>query len=326
MIKTDLRLLQETSERSLPKLREIAQGLRERFPNLHIPSVLERTPEKDLFKATSIKENPLETSVVDEYMDYCSRRILGQIKTSDYGQGYRNISYSHRPSPNVEEVLNHSIDAQGHNMTEVTKRTYTSDLQHVVEERRFSPETSIERVRTFDPVSGKEISHENIYHDKPVRFQDTKAITGEKGSKILTTKGHFQGKELITTVEKDSEKAFATVTQIRDGKLHASVQKNAENGDIIMELPIIDFNTGNITGGKIKYTFYPWGSGKQVEIISKDGITEASQIYGKSGQMVKGFNNSHYKYIARPQYNASKHYIEHNDSIGIHDDIIRFLQ
>ena len=80
---SNLSSLEEASHGSLPKLRHVVQEIRAKFPNIRIPSILERIPEKDLFKATKLEETSLNTSIVDEYMDYGSRRVLGRIKTSD---------------------------------------------------------------------------------------------------------------------------------------------------------------------------------------------------------------------------------------------------
>ena len=104
MKSVDLRLLQETSQGSLSKLREVAQGLKRKFPKVQVPSVLERSPEKDLFKATKIIEDLSETAIVDEYIDYTSRKVLGQVETSAH-DGFNAIAYTHRPSSNVKEVL-----------------------------------------------------------------------------------------------------------------------------------------------------------------------------------------------------------------------------
>ena len=132
----NLSSLEEASHRSLPKLRQVVQEIRAKFPNISIPSILERTPEKDLFKATKLEETLFDTSIVDEYMDYGSRRILGRIKTSDYGNGCKGISYSHNPSPNVEEELSHCINPNGTSHTTVKRTTYTPDKQRILEERK----------------------------------------------------------------------------------------------------------------------------------------------------------------------------------------------
>ena len=290
MKNVDLRLLQETSQGSLSKLREVAEGLKRKFPKVQIPSVLERTPEKDLFKATKIIENPMETAISDEYIDYTSRKILGEVKTSDYG-GLNGISYIHRPSPSVEETLHCTISPDtGNSSVGVFKKTYAPDGKQLIEDRRFYADAGVERIETFDPVDGRRISREFTDHSNPPLYQNTKTVLREDGSVIHTSIGHLKGKELITTVEQSGKKSFPTIKQMRDGKLYASVQKNAENGDIIMELPI------NNANGRIKYTFSSQGIGKEVEMYY-DNTLVAKQVYGPDSiDPIEGFNKTN-KYI-----------------------------
>ena len=324
-VSVNLSSLEEASHSSLPKLRQVVQEIRAKFPNISLPSILERTPEKDLFKATKLEETSLNTSIVDEYMDYGSRRVLGRIKTSDYGKGYKGISYSHNPSPNVEEELSHCINPDGTSYTTVKRTTYTPDKQRILEERKFSTETAEERVRTFDPQNGKVLSNERIDRGSPKTFANVRTQSQRNGKIVTTIQQHRAGKELVTTVEKDSNSKCASVSQLLDGKQFANVQRNPENGDIIMNLALLD-SKGMPTGESIKYTFTELGIGKEIEIYSKDNIIQARQSYSQSGEKLNGgFNNTRHV-ILKPSYNTKSQYINGTGNLNIDFSILRFLR
>ena len=324
-VSINLSSLEEASHGSLPKLRHVVQEIRAKFPNISIPSILERVPEKDLFKATKLEETSLNTSIVDEYMDYGSRRVLGRIKTSDYGKGYKGISYSHNPSPNVEEELSHCINPDGTNFTIVKRTTYTPNKQHIIEERKFSSETAQERVRTFDPQNGKELSNEIINMGSPKTFANVRTQIQRNGKIVKTIQQQRAGKKLVTTVEKDSNSKCTSVSQLLDGKQFANVQRNSENGDIVMNLSLLD-SKGMPTGESIKYTFTEYGIGKEVEIYSKDNVLQARQSYSKSGEKLDGgFNNTRHV-IHKPSYNLKGQYINGTGNLNIDFHILSFLR
>ena len=327
MKSVDLRLLQETSQGSLSKLREVAQGLKRKFPKVQVPSVLERSPEKDLFKATKIIEDLSETAIVDEYIDYTSRKVLGQVETSAH-DGFNAIAYTHRPSSNVKEVLYYNTHHKtGNSSVGILKSTYTPDGKQLIEDRKFCADASCESIKTYNPVDGRLVSDEFIYHASSPSFRDTKTVYREDGSTFFTAKTHKLGKELITTVEKNSQESFPIIKQMLDGELYASVQKNPENGDIIMELPILDSCTAKPIDRRIKYTFSHWGTGKQVEVYSKDGTLELSKIYDNSGTMTEGFTHIDglLSKLSCPHLNVSKGYIENEGYVCLDYDILQFL-
>ena len=74
----------------------------------------------------------------------------------------------------------------------------------------------------------------------PKTFANVRTQIQRNGKIVETIQQQRAGKELVTTVEKDSNSKCTSVSQLLDGKQFANVQRNSENGDIVMNLSLLD--------------------------------------------------------------------------------------
>ena len=287
-----LQLLQKTQAECIPNLSEAISQLRKVFPKFEIkPSILERTPNTDIFVTAGLEQDGANRcKMVNDYINTSTEKIRDRLTMTSYVNESQNIRCSTCQFEEFNDDVNVTKEVYYNSNGYVKGAEHKYDAKgHRIQTKEMFPQNKSEQITTLD-ANGKPTCVEKLYLDKS--FANTKKVINPDGSYTRTV---YQirkvGKQQLKadTIEEYARNGkLFRITQTLNDEFESLIEFNSQGKIIKLDVPDLLANGKGHTRLKVEYASehpYP-NTPKSVEVANTDGSVIYKAIY-KNGVPVE---------------------------------------